>query len=73
MAEASDFKFRTQLGFVKAYHKITLREKVGLALGYIEEFPKILRFPYNISTTAGAIDFKFRAELGFAKAHHGPS
>jgi len=33
-AEASDFKFGTQLGFAKAYHKITPREKSGVALGY---------------------------------------
>jgi len=33
MAKASDFAFSTQLGFAKAYHKITLRGKVGLALG----------------------------------------
>jgi len=39
----------------------------GLGLG---ELPKILRFPYNISATAGASDFKFGAQLGFAKAHH---
>jgi len=34
MAEASDFKFGTQLGFVKAHHKITSRGKLDLALGY---------------------------------------
>jgi len=33
-AEASDFKFGTQLGFAKSHHKITPREKVGVALGY---------------------------------------
>jgi len=32
-AEASDFKFGTQLGFAKAHHKITPREKSRLALG----------------------------------------
>jgi len=31
-AEASDFKFGMQLGFVKAHHKITRRRKVGVAL-----------------------------------------
>jgi len=30
--EASDFKFGMQLGFTKAHHKITPREKVGMAL-----------------------------------------
>jgi len=33
MAEASDFKFDTQLGFANAHHKITPIEKVGMALG----------------------------------------
>jgi len=32
-AEASDFKFGTQLGFAKAHHKITPRGKVRVALG----------------------------------------
>jgi len=32
-AEASDFKFGTRLGFVKAHHKITSKGKVGVALG----------------------------------------
>jgi len=43
-AESSDFKFGTQLGFAKAYHKITPRGKSvgGLGLG---ELPKILGFP----------------------------
>jgi len=31
MAEASDFKYGTQLGFAKAHHKTTNREKVGVA------------------------------------------
>jgi len=31
--EASDFKFGMQLGFVKAHHQISLKEKVGVALG----------------------------------------
>jgi len=33
MAEASDFKFGTQLGFAKAHHKITPRGKSGGVLG----------------------------------------
>ena len=32
-AEASHFKFGTQLGFAKAHHEITPKEKVGVALG----------------------------------------
>jgi len=44
MAEASDFKFGTQLGFAKADYKITPRGKSGSALGLLE-LPKILGFP----------------------------
>jgi len=32
-AGAKDFKFGTQLGFAKAYHKTTPKGKVGVALG----------------------------------------
>ena len=48
MAEASDFKFGTQLGFAKNNHKITpVRKSVyGLGLG---ELPKILWFYFNIA------------------------
>ena len=69
MAEASNFKFGTQLGFAKALHKSTPRRKSegGLVLG---ELHKILRFHFNIYTTAEARDFKFGTQLGFAKAHH---
>jgi len=31
--EDRDFKFGMPLGFAKGHHKITLREKVGVALG----------------------------------------
>jgi len=31
--EASDFKFGMQLRFAKAHHKISIEEKVGVALG----------------------------------------
>ena len=34
MAEVSDFKFGTQLGFAKAHYKITPIGKVDVALGY---------------------------------------
>jgi len=57
-AEASDFKFGTQLGFAKAHHKITPRGKSGCGLG-LGELPKILGFPFNIHATAEASDFKF--------------
>ena len=33
MAEASDFKFGTLIGFAKAHHKTTPRGKMGVALG----------------------------------------
>jgi len=67
-AEASDFKFGTQLGFAKAHYKIAPKgkSKGGLGLG---ELLKILGFAYNISATAEASDFKFGMLLGFAKAH----
>jgi len=44
MAEASDFKFGTQLGFAKAYYKITPRGKSGGSL-LLLELTKILGFP----------------------------
>ena len=69
MAEDREFKFGTQLGFAKAHHQITLSGKSGGCRG-LRELPKILRFSYNITATAGASDFKFGAQLGFAKAHH---
>ena len=69
MAEASDLKFGTQLGFAKAHHKITLRGKSGHGLG-LGELPKILGFSYNISATAAASDFKYGTQLGFAKARN---
>jgi len=44
MAEASDLKFGTQLGFAKAHDQITPIGKSGGALG-LQELPKILGFP----------------------------
>jgi len=44
MAEASHFKFGIQLGFAKAHHKITPREKSGGGLR-LEKLPKILGSP----------------------------
>jgi len=68
MAEASDFKFGIQLGFARAYHKITPigKSRCGLGLG---ELPKILGFPYNISATAEASNF----EIGMLLGLRGPS
>ena len=67
MAEASDFKFGTQLGFTRAHHKITPRGKSWWpwATGASHN---ISRFLYNISATAAASDFKFGTQLGFANA-----
>jgi len=64
MAEASDFKFSTQLGFAKAHHKITPRGKSGGNLG-LGKLLKILGFPYNISAKVGVSDFKFGKQLEF--------
>jgi len=69
MAKPGDFKFCTQLGFVKSYHKITPIGKCRCSLG-LGDRPNILGFFYNISTTADAIDFKMVRRLWFTKAHH---
>ena len=45
-AETSDFRFGTQLGFAKAYHKITLRVKNAGGLG-LGELPKFLGYFCN--------------------------
>ena len=70
MAEASDFKFGTQLGFAHAHHKITPRGK--RAWPWAKGAPQNFGVPHNISATAGAGsgDFKFGTQLGFAKTHH---
>jgi len=68
MAEARDFKFGTQLGFIKPHHKISSRRKVGVALGYGNS-PKF-GITFNISILAEASDFKFGTQLGFAKSNH---
>jgi len=44
MAEASDFKFGTQLGFAKAHHKITFIGKSGRGL-VLGKLPYILGSP----------------------------
>jgi len=51
MAEARDFKIGMPLGFVKAHHKITRRQRSGRGPG-LGELPKIWTFPFNIYTTA---------------------
>ena len=57
-----------QLGFAKGHHKITPREKVGVALG--RGAPQKLGFPFNIFTMTEDSDFKFGLQLGFAKGYH---
>jgi len=69
MAEASEFKIRTQLEFAKTNHIITPIGKSGHGLG-LAKLPKILWFHFNIYTMAEARDFKFSTQLGFANAHH---
>jgi len=69
MAEPTDFKFGTQLGFAKAHHKITPIGKSGHGLG-LGELAKIVCFHFNIYTMAEGRDFKFGTQRGFAKAHH---
>jgi len=44
---SSDFKIGTRLGFAKAHHKIPYRRKCTRG-PRLEEFPKILQFPFNI-------------------------
>ena len=57
-AEASDFKFGTQLGFAMIHHKITPRGKWmrPWAMGATQNF----ELPFN----------KFGTQIGFAKTHH---
>jgi len=57
-AEASDFKFGTQLWFANSHNKITPIAKWDL------------RFPFNMCATAETNNFEFGTRLGFAKAHH---
>jgi len=69
MAEASDFKFGTQLGFSKAHNNIPQKRKSGHGPG-LGDLRIILGFPFNICATAEASNFKFGMHLGFAQAHH---
>jgi len=62
-AEASNFKFDTQLGFAYAHHK-TPRGKVGWT--WARGAPQNFGIFYNISAKVGAGDFKFATQLGFA-------
>jgi len=60
-ADASDFKFGTQLGFAKAHHQITPIGKVGMALA--RRAPQMFVVPLQYLHNGEARDFKF-------KAHH---
>jgi len=52
MAESRDFKFGTQLGFVRAHHKTTPRGILGVAPWAREACTQIFGFSLNISVTA---------------------
>jgi len=65
MAQASDFKFGTQLEFAKGLYKITPIGKSGHGL-VLGELPKNLWFHFNICTMAEARDFEFGKQLEFA-------
>ena len=58
-AEASDFKFYTQLEFAKSHHKIPPRRKIARGA------PKNLGFSLNIYAMAESIDFKFGTQSGW--------
>jgi len=64
-AEANDFIFGMQLGFVKRHHKIT-PEKSGRGLR-LEKLPIIFGFPFNISATAEASASNLVCTLGFPR------
>jgi len=68
MAEASDFKFGTQLWFANANHKIPQGRKSGRGPG-LEHLLKNFWFPFNICATTGDSNFKFGMHLEFSKAH----
>ena len=57
-AEASNFKFGTQLGFGASLAKTTLRTKIGGARGKMWDF-------LRISATVKASNFKFGIQIGF--------
>jgi len=58
-----------QLGFAKAHHKITPREKSVGDFG-LGKLPNSFGSPFNISARAEASEFKYGTQLGFAKGHH---
>ena len=64
MAEASDFKFDTELAFSNSNYKITPKDKSGRGprLGSSQN----LGFPFNIYAKAETSDLKFGTQFGFA-------
>jgi len=61
MAEASDFRFGTQLG----YHKITPKEKVGVP--WLGELPKISQYPFDILQLLKLATSNLVCSLGFPR------
>jgi len=58
-----------QLGFAKAHHKITPREKCGRGPG-LGKLPNISGPLFNIFEKTKISDLKIGTQVGFAKAHH---
>ena len=65
MAEASYFKFGTQLGFAKAHHKITPRGKVGWP--WARGLPKMLGFLIIFLQRLGLGTSNFIHDLGLPR------
>jgi len=65
MAEASDFKFDTELAFSNSNYKITPKDKSGRGprLGSSQNLGF---YPFKIYAKAATSDFKFDIQLGFA-------
>jgi len=66
MAEASDFKFGTQLGFAKAHNKITTVGKSGGGLG-LGKLLKILGFPVIFLQRLGLATSNLARSLGLPR------
>jgi len=70
IAEASDFKFGTQLGLAKAHHKIILQSKSERGPG-LGELPNLGNLGVLlISLMAETADFNFGMQLNFTNIHH---
>ena len=64
-AEASDFKYDSQLGFVKDHHKITRGRNRGTP--GLDELLKIWWFPFNIYTGLKIATSNLVHSLGFPR------